>query len=103
MMIKERKSIDNRRIRVSGNLENDVITIRFSDTGKGLDEQYKDNPSRIFDAFESSKVDKNGVKIGTGLGLYIVKSTLDEFKDGEVRVVPVSEGFCVEIKIKNNV
>ena len=29
--------------------------------------------------------------------------TLDEFKDGEVRVVPVSEGFCVEIKIKNNV
>lgn len=101
--IKERKSIDNRRIRVFGKLENDVITIRFSDTGKGLDEQYKDNPSCIFDAFESSKIDKNGVKIGTGLGLYIVKSTLDEFKDGEVRVVPVSEGFCVEIKIKNNV
>lgn len=101
--IKERKSIDNRRIRVLGKLENDVITIRFSDTGKGLDEQYKDNPSRIFDAFESSKIDKNGIKIGTGLGLYIVKSTLDGFKDGEVHVVPVSEGFCIEIKIKNNV
>ena len=79
-----------------------MLTIQFSDTGKGLDKQYQENPSRVFEAFESSKVDKNGTKIGTGLGLYIVKSTVEEFKDGEVHVLPASEGFSIEIKLKNN-
>lgn len=100
--IKERKSINNRNIKILGCLKDDLITIQFLDTGKGLDKQYQENPSKVFDAFESSKVDKNGMKIGTGLGLYIVKSTIDGFKDGEVHVLPVSEGFCIEVKFKNN-
>lgn len=100
--IKERKSISNRKIKILGHLDGDLLTIQFSDTGKGLDKQYQENPSRVFEAFESSKVDKNGTKIGTGLGLYIVKSTVEEFKDGEVHVLPASEGFSIEIKLKNN-
>lgn len=46
---------------------------------------------------------KNGVKIGTGLGLYIVKSTLGEYKNSEIRILPVNDGFCIEIKIKNGI
>lgn len=101
--IKEKKDIDNREIKISGTIIDDTISIKFLDTGKGLDKKYKDNPSLIFDAFESSKVDKNGVKIGTGLGLYIVKSTLGEYKNSEIRILPVNDGFCIEIKIKNGI
>ena len=101
--IKVKKDIDNRKIKVTGAFVDDFISIKFLDTGKGLDNKYIGNPSLIFDAFESSKVDKNGVKIGTGLGLYIVKSTLGEYKNSEIHILHVNDGFGIEIKLKNGI
>lgn len=87
-----------RNIRIEGKMESDFIVIDVSDTGKGLDDQYKNNPSVIFNAFESSKFNNKGEKIGTGLGLYIVKATINEYKGSSIQVLPKSKGFAVRIK-----
>ena len=101
--IKERKSTSNRWIRIKGSLEAPFIRIFFEDTGVGLSEEYKDKPSLIFNAFESSKRDKEGNKTGTGLGLYIAKSTLSEYKDSSISIYqPKEQGFgiCITLRMK---
>lgn len=98
--IKAKKSTVCRNIRIEGKIEDDYLTIIVSDSGKGLDKQYQNNPSVIFNAFESSKCNKNGEKIGTGLGLYIVKATINEYNGSSVQVLYQSEGFAVKIMFK---
>lgn len=101
--IKTKKATRNRKIIIKGTLEEDNIVIIVSDTGKGLDEQYRNNPSVIFNAFESSRCDKKGEKIGTGLGLYITKATVNEYKNSSIRILPQLEGFGIKITFKNNI
>lgn len=101
--IKERKSTTNRCIRIKGLQEDSYIRIYFEDTGIGLSEEYKDKPSQIFNAFESSKRDEEGNKTGTGLGLYIAKSTLAEYKNSSISIYqPKEQGFgiCVTLRKK---
>lgn len=95
--IKVKKSTINRKIRIDGKLEDEYLSIIISDSGKGLDKQYQNNPSVIFNAFESSRCNKNGEKIGTGLGLYIVKATINEYKGSSVQVLYQAEGFAIKI------
>ena len=101
--IKERKSITNRWIRIKGTVDLTDIHIYFEDTGTGLSEEYKATPSKIFNAFESSKRDEEGNKTGTGLGLYIAKTTLAEYKDSSISIYqPKEQGFgiCVTFRKK---
>ena len=99
--IKESKRTENRRITINGNVEDSDIVVLFEDTGIGLAEEYKKRPNDIFNAFESSKYDKDGNKIGTGLGLYITKATLAEYKGSSISVMtPRTEGFGLKIKLK---
>lgn len=98
--IKAKKSTKGRDIHIVGNIEDDYLSIIVSDSGKGLDKQYQNNPSVIFNAFESSKCNKNGEKIGTGLGLYIVKATINEYKGSSVKVLHQSAGFAIKIMFK---
>ena len=99
--IKESKKTENRRISISGSIENEDIVVLFEDTGVGLAEEYKERPNEIFNAFESSKYDKEGNKIGTGLGLYITKATLSEYKGSSIAVMlPRTEGFGLCIRLK---
>jgi signal transduction histidine kinase len=99
--IKESKRTENRRITINGKVEDSDIVVLFEDTGIGLAEEYKKLPNDIFNAFESSKYDKDGNKIGTGLGLYITKATLAEYKGSSISVMtPRTEGFGLKIKLK---
>ena len=99
--IKAKKSTRYRKIRIDGKLEDEYLSIVVSDSGKGLDKQYQSNPSVIFNAFESSRCNKNGEKIGTGLGLYIVKATINEYKGSSVQVLYQPDGFAIKIMFKN--
>ena len=88
-------------ISIKGGVEDGDIVVIFEDTGTGLAEEYKERPNDIFNAFESSKYDKDGNKIGTGLGLYITKATLAEYKGSAISVItPRSVGFGLRIKLK---
>jgi signal transduction histidine kinase len=79
---------------------NDDIEIIFTDNGKGLDIKYKDKPEEIFNLFETSKTDRHGNKIGTGLGLYIVKTIIQEYNNSTISVKPKDVGVLFIIKFK---
>ena len=99
--IKESKKTENRNITISGGIDNGDIVVLFEDTGIGLAEEYKKRPNDIFNAFESSKYDKDGNKIGTGLGLYITKATLAEYKGSSISVMtPRADGFGLRVRLK---
>ena len=100
--IKETKRNNNRIIRIKCEQFEDIIKISFIDTGIGLAMEYKTRPTEIFNAFESSKVDDNGNKIGTGLGLYITKTTIDKY-NGNISLIPnTTIGFGVVVKLNKH-
>ena len=76
------------------------IEIIFSDNGKGLDTQYQENPDEIFNLNESSKKDKKGNVIGTGLGLYIVKSIIEEYNNSSISIIGFTKGLQLKINFK---
>ena len=99
--IKEKKDKVNRRLDIKCVVEDDLVHIIFQDTGLGLAEEYKHNPEEIFNSFESSKKDRLGKQIGTGLGLYIVKSIISEYNNSAIRIVrDIEDGFAIQITFK---
>ena len=91
----QRKSVDERTITIYLEIVNNKIEIIFSDNGKGLDKSF-DNKEDIFLPFTTSKRDRKGNEIGTGLGMYLVKSVIDD-NNGNIEVLEPSNGFAVKI------
>lgn len=54
------------------------LEIIYSDKGPGLSKDLE-NPNDIFEATVTTKRDKNGKEIGTGMGMWLLKKTLDEY------------------------
>ena len=81
-------------------LKNDSESIMFvyKDNGPGLADIFE-NPYEIFDYGTTSKVDKEGNTIGTGMGMYIVASTLREYDSSPI-VKEYRQGLEVQMKIK---
>lgn len=94
----EQKSITIGWKKVGENVE-----IVFSDNGKGLDKQYNDRPNDIFKLLESSQKDKKGNIIGTGLGLYIVKSIIEEYNNSNISILKSQSGLSLKIDFKTRV
>lgn len=95
-----RTDVTDKEIHVSVYRDHDYVAIDFVDNGKGLDKEYQDNPSVIFNALETSTKDKYGNKIGTGMGLYIAKSVVGSYKDASIGLIPVTEGFGIKVLFK---
>ncbi len=74
------------------------LTITYSDTGPGLSPVFRDNPYSILDYGVTSKIDKNGNKIGTGLGMYIVSTNVNDYK-GKIELPHSENGFIINITI----
>jgi len=91
----------NKEINIKLAKEDSDIIIIFKDNGTGLGKEYTDNPDKIFNAMESSRTDKNGNLIGTGLGLYLVKITVSEYKGSYVKIMETKDsGFVLLFKFK---
>lgn len=91
---------EKKLIEVSWKRSGDKIDILFSDNGKGLDQQYKNSPEDIFKLLESSKKDKKGEVIGTGLGLYIVQSIIDGYNNSSVSIMNIEDGLTLKIEFR---
>lgn len=74
-------------------VQKDTIEIYLENNGPTLDNKYKDNPDRVFNAGETSKGDK-----GTGLGLWIMREVINK-NDGEIHIMQKEDGFGIKINI----
>lgn len=92
---------EQKKIEIAWKKNGNSIEIYFSDNGKGLDEKYKVNPEVIFNLNESSKTDNKGNKIGTGLGLYIVKSIIEEYNNSSISIINIQDGLTFKIIFKS--
>ena len=89
-----------KKIAITLEVDHDRAIVDFIDNGHGLAKEYRHNPEVIFNAFETSAVDKNGNKIGTGMGLYIVKGIVSSYPDADVSLLSMAQGFGIRVILK---
>lgn len=94
----ESTKCNNRIISISLEANDDKLFIHYLDNGHGLSEGFKANPYEIFKYGTTSKYDSKGNQIGTGLGMYIVASSVNEYR-GTYTITKISEGFGLDIII----
>lgn len=90
-------SIRNPQINISLSTTNEDFILIYSDNGPGINGIFK-NPYDIFDFGTTSKVSSTGEKIGTGLGMYIINSTVSEY-NGSCTLPENNNGFTIQINI----
>lgn len=71
------------------------IIIDYRDTGPGLNKDIE-NPETIFQPLFTTKLSSSGDEIGTGLGMWIVKSVVEE-NDGAIKLLYPEKGFGLRI------
>lgn len=92
----ESSSIEERCIEITLSTD-EMFHCRYFDNGKGIDPVFED-PYDIFKFGTTSKVDSNGEKTGTGLGMYIVASTLREY-NSEPKLIRWKDCFEMSFSI----
>lgn len=93
-----KKNRDKRSIEITCKSSQKNYLIIYRDNGAGLDEGFKTNPSQIFLPQKTTKRDSTGRAIGTGMGMYLVKSIVDESK-GEIEIIDNPEDFTLKIEL----
>ncbi len=88
--------IQERNIDIEAYINGDNIEIVYSDNGVGLDKIFKEDYDEIFLPFKTSKKDRKGDEIGTGLGMYLVKSVIDD-NNGSIEILSPEKGFSILI------
>lgn len=91
----ERESREDRKIKIEIENGESEFGILYSDNGYGLKDSFKD-PYEILEYGTSSKVNKDGDNIGTGLGMYIISSTVREY-DGKIEFIEFKDKFSLKI------
>lgn len=91
------KKLRERKININVSLIRNNIEITYSDTGTGLPKVFQKNKDEIFLPFTTSKKDKDGNDIGTGLGMYLVKNVVSD-NNGLVELIDAQIGFKLKIK-----
>ncbi|NQX40781.1 Signal transduction histidine kinase [Pedobacter steynii] len=86
----------SRLINLSTSVSSREIIIDYHDNGPGLSPDIE-KPDEIFDAmFTTKRNEHTGEEIGTGLGMWLIKSIVDE-NDGAVRLLFPVTGFGIRI------
>lgn len=94
---KLRKDNTPRIVTITWGREGEILSIVYEDTGVGLSKDFK-NPDDIFLPFVTSKRDRKGNEIGTGMGMYLVKMVVEEY-NGSVNLMPTNIGFKLKINL----
>lgn len=91
--------VGTKNINISLDSDDENIEIIYKDSGPGIIKEYK-NINDSFKPFETSKKDDLGNDVGTGLGMWIIKSSVDSNKGKILLKRPVS-GFEIQFNFKN--
>jgi signal transduction histidine kinase len=96
----DRPNLNNtREIHISASEISSLLQITYKDTGPGLCPSILD-PEEIFNPQVTTKKDEYGSVIGTGLGMWIIKKTIDEYK-GDVKLINTHShsGFGLRLSV----
>lgn len=95
----------DRVIELSSKIENSeqgsIYILSYKDNGNGLPSIYWTDPYKIFNFGISSKTDAEGNQIGTGMGMFIVASIINEY-NGKYKITEYKNGFGLDISIPLN-
>lgn len=72
------------------------LNIKYKDSGPGIPSYFND-VNAVFNLFETSKRDDNGDEIGTGLGMWLLKSAVDS-NNGKVFLSKARSGFEIDVQ-----
>lgn len=89
------KLSDARAIYISCGRTDKELIIEYRDTGPGLNKDIL-QPEKIFEPLFTTKRNTSGEEIGTGLGMWIIKSVVEE-NSGVVKLLYPAQGFGVRI------
>lgn len=98
----EKTRMEQQEIRITLSEGEEYVIIDYEDTGAGLSSLYKNNPEKILEAFETSKRNKEGELIGTGMGMWIVNNTVLDYR-GKIDLeknIETKTGFYAIISLK---
>jgi signal transduction histidine kinase len=87
----DKKSKEKKEISVFVTLEDDALTITIEDNAGGIDKAILE---KVFEPYFSTK-NKNG----TGLGLYMCKTIIEQHLQGEISLSSQNNGTKVAIKL----
>lgn len=93
-----KKDKSQRKIIISVSKTSKYYEIVFKDNGDGLDDSFKKKPEEIFLPQVTSKRDSVGNVVGTGMGMYLIKNSVEE-SNGSVDIVNSRYGFTLVIKL----
>jgi len=87
-------NIENREIKIKTEQKDNNVVITIADTAGGIPADKIDN---IFKPYFTTKSEYNG----TGLGLYIVKTIIEEHYNGSIKATNIDNGALFTISIPN--
>ena len=87
----------HREINIFVRVVNSKLTFSYKDTGPGLAESIAD-PVDIFKPTFTTKMNSAGEEVGTGLGMWLVEKTLEEY-GGSAKVIS-DVGFSIEMEMQ---
>lgn len=90
-------SSPKREILIELDQTEEEVIITYIDSGGGLSEEIR-RPEDIFEPFVTTKKDSSGNPNGTGLGMYLLKTTLDEY-DAQYELLLLAGKFGIEIRL----
>lgn len=67
-------------IKINVSYDGEYLHINYEDNGPGLSPKYRKNPYLILESMETDKTDTDGEVVGTGMGMWIIWKTVDEYK-----------------------
>lgn len=95
VFIRNEVSSEHRNIEISTEKLLDGFHIRYEDSGPGLSKDIT-NAQDIFQATFTTKRDKNGKEIGTGMGMWLVKKSLEQY-NASCTILSGTTGFSLKI------
>ena len=90
--IQQNESKNHLEITISASSSGSFLQFSYSDNGKGLDKKYRDNPMKILEVHETTRIN------GHGLGMWIVNNTI-LMSGGEIISLNGDTGFSFEFTI----